>query len=157
FVKVRHSIERGSAPDRRSRKMRWTSTWVLPVPAFARTQAETAGSAARRCLCSAACSKAVCDWETSLIWKFRIVDPASPFADAGEVRVRIVFCLIAEDRARFILISDRLIIVACDAGKRAPIGSLDSFRGRHFQRDDLAWRLAARRRDIKQLCRETRW
>ena len=48
LVKVRQSRPDGAAPASRSRSARWVSTWVLPEPALAETQAEAAGSEAWR-------------------------------------------------------------------------------------------------------------
>ena len=48
LVKVRHRMRPGGEPASSSRSTRSVSTLVLPAPAFADTQAETRGSAARR-------------------------------------------------------------------------------------------------------------
>ena len=67
------------------------------------------------------------------------------------MRIGIVFRLFAEDGARLVGVRRRLVIEARDAIERAGIGRLDCFRARHFQRDDLARRLASGRDDIEKL------
>ena len=47
LVKVMQRIFSGGTPSSNSRITRCTSTWVLPEPAFAETNAEAAGSDAR--------------------------------------------------------------------------------------------------------------
>ena len=47
LVKVRQRTPDGGAPSRSRRSTRWASTWVLPEPALADTQAEEAGFEAR--------------------------------------------------------------------------------------------------------------
>src|SRR5262249_27433061 len=49
LVKVRHRIFAGSVPSKSRRMTRCASTWVLPEPALADTQADTAGSDAVCC------------------------------------------------------------------------------------------------------------
>ena len=49
LVKVMHRMPSGSLPSSNRRSTRSASTLVLPVPAFAVTQTEWAGSAERRC------------------------------------------------------------------------------------------------------------
>src|SRR3984893_11258552 len=46
LVKVRQRMRAGGTPARSNRIARWASTWVLPEPALAATQAEAAGSEA---------------------------------------------------------------------------------------------------------------
>ena len=50
LVKVMQRIFSGATPDSSSRITRCTSTWVLPEPAFAETNAEEAGFDALACL-----------------------------------------------------------------------------------------------------------
>ena len=49
FVKVRQRMREGGAPASSRRSTRCTSTWVLPEPALADTQAELSGFEARCC------------------------------------------------------------------------------------------------------------
>src|SRR4051812_34716255 len=143
----------GGVPPSSRRSTRMVSTWVLPVPALALTQAEAPGSAAAawlRCVCARRASRSFSALEAKKMPISGLLDRLGrPFGHAGEMGVAVVAIVEAGSTQRAIghglVVEDgyqaheavaRLACEVVDVGQRAV----------------LAGWLAAGSRDVAQTC-----